>query len=259
MGVLHKDVKPANVLVTPQPDGGWQIKIADFGCGSLMEPSRLDVLGIKNLGFTQTATSEAKTLTGTLMYMAPEVITGQSPTASADIYALGVMLYQLAVGDFSKPLSPGWEAGIEDPLIREDIAAAACGDPARRLPGAAALIERLESLDRRRLERNELDLARQRAQVAERRLAEARARRPWVVAAVLVLVAGLAVRLLSMNARRRFSCSPEDLNRRKPSSFNCSVQPWKHERIKVDRRRSPDRFWPTRKRGSQRSRNPAKI
>ena len=168
-----------------------------------MEPSRLDVLGIKNLGFTQTATSEAKTLTGTLMYMAPEVITGQSPTASADIYALGVMLYQLAVGDFSKPLSPGWEAGIEDPLIREDIAAAACGDPARRLPGAAALIERLESLDRRRLERNELDLARQRAQVAERRLAEARARRPWVVAAVLVLVAGLAVRLFLYRSASR--------------------------------------------------------
>src|SRR5437879_308937 len=132
VGVLHKDLKPANVLVALKPDRGWQIKIADFGCGSLIEPSRLDALGITNLGFTQTATAEAKTLTGTLMYMAPEVIAGQSPTASADVYALGVMLYQLAVGDFSKALSPGWESGIEDPLIREDIAAAACGDPARR-------------------------------------------------------------------------------------------------------------------------------
>jgi len=37
------------------------------------------------------------------MYIAPEVLAGQSPSASADVYALGVMLYQLMVGDFRKP------------------------------------------------------------------------------------------------------------------------------------------------------------
>jgi len=56
-----------------------------------------------------------------------------------------VMLYQLMMGDFRKPLAPGWEAEIEDPLLREDIAEAACGDPAKRLSSAADLAERIRA------------------------------------------------------------------------------------------------------------------
>jgi DNA-binding winged helix-turn-helix (wHTH) protein/serine/threonine protein kinase len=195
VGVLHKDLKPANVLAAPTGEGGWHIKVADFGSGWLLDPVRLNALGITNLGFTQSEIPQSDPLTGTLMYLAPEVLAGQSSTASADVYALGVMLYQLAAGDFRKPLSPGWEAGIEDPLIREDIADAACGDPAKRLGGAAALADRLESLPQRRIARDELELTRQRAQTAERRLAKTRARRPWLIATALALTAGLAASL----------------------------------------------------------------
>ena len=196
LGVLHKDLKPANILVAQKPDGGSQVKVADFGSGSLLEPSRLSALGITVLGFTQAESTEATELTGTLMYLPPEVLAGQSPTVSADVYALGVILYQLIAGDFRKPLAPGWESNVADPLLREDIAVAAAGDPARRLPSVALLIERLETLEKRRQERTELDLARQRALEAEHRLREARARRPWVAAAVVALTAGLAGTLL---------------------------------------------------------------
>ncbi|HKE29447.1 MAG TPA: winged helix-turn-helix domain-containing protein [Bryobacteraceae bacterium] len=193
-GILHKDLKPANVLITESAEG-HQVKVADFGSGALMEPARLKALGITNLGFTRTAGVESGALTGTLMYLAPEVLGGQAPTASADVFALGVMLYQLIAGDFRKPLSPGWEAEVEDPLIREDIGEAACGDPSRRLISVAALVDRLRNLENRRAERNQLELARERAQIAERRLAAARARRPWVAAAALLLAAGLAISL----------------------------------------------------------------
>jgi len=193
IGVLHKDLKPANILVVPAGSGTWQIKVADFGSASLFDPSRLHALGITNLGFTQTASLDAAPLTGTLMYLAPEVLAGQSPSAGADVYALGVMLYQLTIGDFRKPLAPGWEAEIKDPLLREDIADAACGDPAKRLNSAADLVERLLALEQRRVKRDELEAAKLRAQVAERKLAETRARRPWVVFAVVALAAGLAV------------------------------------------------------------------
>jgi len=193
IGVLHKDLKPANILVVPAANGGWEIKIADFGSASLFDPSRLHALGITNLGFTQTAGLENDALTGTLMYLAPEVLAGQSPSAGADVYALGVMLYQLALGDFRKPLAPGWEADIEDPLLRDDIADAACGDPARRLNSAADLVERLLTLGERRIKRDELETAKLRAQIAERKLAETRARRPWVVFAVIALATGLGV------------------------------------------------------------------
>ena len=193
IGVLHKDLKPANILVVPASNGGWQVRLADFGSASLFDPSRLHALGITNLGFTQTASLEGQALTGTLMYMAPEVLAGQSPSAGADVYALGVMLYQLTIGDFRKPLAPGWEAEIQDPLLREDIADAACGDPAKRLNSAADLVERLLTLEQRRIKRDELEAARSRALVAERELAETRARRPWVVFAVIALAAGLGV------------------------------------------------------------------
>jgi eukaryotic-like serine/threonine-protein kinase len=193
IGVLHKDLKPANILVVPGVRGGWQIKLADFGSASLFDPSRLQALGITNLGFTQTTSPGAQSLTGTLMYLAPEVLAGQSPSAAADVYALGVMLYQLTVGDFRKPLAPGWEAEVADPLLREDIAEAASGDPAKRINSAAFLVDRLLTLDQRRIKRNELEAANLRAQVAERKLAEARARRPWVVFALIVLAVGVGV------------------------------------------------------------------
>src|ERR1700735_1302059 len=41
IGVLHKDLKPANILVVAGSHGGWQVKLADFGSASLFEPSRL--------------------------------------------------------------------------------------------------------------------------------------------------------------------------------------------------------------------------
>jgi eukaryotic-like serine/threonine-protein kinase len=194
IGVLHKDLKPANILVVPAKAGaGWQIKVADFGSASLFDPSRLQALGITNLGFTQTVSPETGSLTGTLMYMPPEVLAGQSPSASSDVYSLGVLLYQFLVGDFRKPLAPGWEAEIQDPLLREDVAEAASGDPAKRLSSAADLAERLLTLDQRRARRDELEATKLRAQVAERKLAEARARRPWVVLAVVALAVGLGV------------------------------------------------------------------
>jgi serine/threonine protein kinase len=193
IGVLHKDLKPGNVLVVPGRNSEWQIKLADFGSASLFDPSRLQALGITNLGFTQTTSLEMQAMTGTLMYLAPEVLSGQSPSASADVYALGVLLYQLIIGDFRKPIAPGWEAGIQDPLLREDIADAACGDPAKRLSSAADLVERLLTLEQRRVARDQLEAAKQRALVAERKLSETRARRPWVVFAVVALAAGLGV------------------------------------------------------------------
>jgi serine/threonine protein kinase/DNA-binding winged helix-turn-helix (wHTH) protein len=210
IGVLHKDLKPANILVVPRSDGGWQIRLADFGSASLFDPSRLQALGITNLGFTQTASLEAQSLTGTLMYLAPEVLAGQSPSAGADVYALGVMLYQLTIGDFRKPIAAGWEAEIEDPLLRDDIADAACGDPAKRLNSAADLVERLLQLEQRRIRRDELQAARSRAQLAERKLAETRARRPWVVFAVIALTAGLGV---SFALYRRAAHERDNANR----------------------------------------------
>lgn len=190
VGVLHKDLKPANLLVEGGVDDA-KLRVADFGSSRLFDSGRLDELGITHLGLTQTQAVTADS--GTPLYLAPEVVGGQSATTRSDVYALGVTLYQLLVGDFRRPLSPGWEADIADPLLREDIADAANGDPAKRLDSAAVLAERIRTMDARR-EKHALELAVQ-ARVAEgeKRLAKVRARRPWMIAAMVALVAGLAI------------------------------------------------------------------
>ena len=188
-GVLHKDLKPANILLTITD--GIRVRVADFGSASLIEPARLKALGITNLGLTQTLNPPSPSLTGTLMYLAPEVLAGNAPTAGSDIYALGVILYQIIIGNFRKPLSPGWEADVEDPLLREDIAQAVCGDRARRLARARDLLHRITMLEHRRTERQAIEHARRKAQMASEKKAAWRARLPWIAFAVLALMVAL--------------------------------------------------------------------
>jgi serine/threonine protein kinase/tetratricopeptide (TPR) repeat protein len=73
-GILHRDLKPSNVLVALDDE----LKVLDFGLA--MEPEK------------------AEGLVGTLDYMAPEILQGQQATPAADLYAVGVMAYQLFTG-----------------------------------------------------------------------------------------------------------------------------------------------------------------
>lgn len=193
VGVLHKDIKPSNVLMEPTGDG-WRPRIGDFGSGRLLEPERLDALGITALGLTVTQ-ALGDDASGTPLYLAPELLAGQAPSVQSDVYALGLMLYQLLCGDLRRPLAPGWESAIDDPLLREDIAAATNGDPLRRLSSVPELVERLRRRDARRLERERLREVETRALRAERRLERNRAQRPWIATALLLLVLGLGVSL----------------------------------------------------------------
>ena len=199
VGVLHKDIKPANVLMQSR-DGGWQPRLADFGSSRLLEPERLHELGITALGLT--LTQAAGDSSATPLYLAPELLAGHAATVQSDIYALGLLLYQLMVGDLRRPLAPGWEADIGDELLREDIAAATDGAPARRLESVGELCARLRRRDARRIERARLHDAEARARRAEQRLQRSRARRPWIAAAVLALLVGLGTSLWQFERAR---------------------------------------------------------
>ena len=192
-GVLHKDLKPTNVLVAPQADGSVRLMLSDFGSGSMLDPARLEELHITGLGFTGPVGDSGE---GTPLYLAPELLAGHLPTARSDVYALGVLLYQLVVGDFRRPLAPGWEQDVEDELLREDIAAAAAGNPAQRLGDADALATRLRSLDVRRVERVARRRREEEASLLLRQLERAQARRGLQRALVAALVVGLCVSAL---------------------------------------------------------------
>jgi DNA-binding winged helix-turn-helix (wHTH) protein len=195
VGVIHRDLKPANVLISPAGGAGYQVRIVDFGSGGLLEHLSPGAFEITDLDFSQPLSDSGVPISATLMYAAPELLKGQPSTASADVYSLGVMLFQMAVGDFHRAPLPGWEDSIADEVLREDIGLAASGDPQKRLSSAAGLAERLASMEQRRVHRQELVRAETRSREAEQALRRAQARRPWVVTSGAVLVAGLAASL----------------------------------------------------------------
>lgn len=191
VGVLHKDIKPANVLVRQRSDGHWQACLTDFGNSRLLQPERLAELGITALGMTMSISGSDSS--GTPLYLAPELIAGQPPTVRSDLYALGILLYQMLAGDLRRPMAPGWERDIDDPLLVEDITAATDGDPAQRLGSVATLIKRLSSLDRRRADAIQRAQTERTALKAQRVLERARTRRPWIIATIAMLSIGLLV------------------------------------------------------------------
>ncbi|GAA0740179.1 tetratricopeptide repeat protein [Ideonella azotifigens] len=190
VGVLHKDLKPDNLLLDETPGAAPQVHIIDFGSGQLPElppapGERASTLAVLPEG------SERRTL----MYLAPERLVGRAATVASDVYAFGVMLYQLVVADFDRPISPSWEADVTDPLLREDIGLATQGDPAQRMASLQELARRLQSLPQRQAQLADQQRREQDAQRSERLLAASRARRPWVIAASALFVAGTAASL----------------------------------------------------------------
>jgi DNA-binding winged helix-turn-helix (wHTH) protein/serine/threonine protein kinase/sulfur carrier protein ThiS len=190
LGVLHRDLKPDNILVSSNADGRIQVRVMDFGSGALLDTVQIRDLELSSAGLSPERKEE---LAGTLIYSAPELLAGNPCTAGSDVYALGILLYQIISGNLHAPLSSGWEAAVKDSLLREDIALAANGDPGMRLTSAGALAERIEQLERRRERQRAEEQARQRAEIAERKLHAERARRPWVAAAGAILCLGLLV------------------------------------------------------------------
>lgn len=185
-GVLHKDIKPANILVEGEP-GDIRVRLSDFGIGRIAEPGRLDDLGITGQGLTLTDNVGSELGSGTLHYAAPEVLAGQASTTGSDVYALGVLLFQMLVGDLRRPMASGWERDIGDPLLCEDIRAATDGRPGDRLSNAAELARRLRALDARRSAKQYEQAVERDVANARDALARSRARRPWVVASLAVL------------------------------------------------------------------------
>ncbi len=153
-GVIHRDIKPSNILVVKDLDAPERIhiKLTDFGIGQLV--SRELLLGVTDSGFTQTfSPSEVFTQSGSRLYMAPELLAGQPGSTRSDLYSLGVVLYQLLVGNLRKPLATDWHKEIKDPLLVEDLERCFGGDPLSRFPCASEFAQSLRNLEARRLTR----------------------------------------------------------------------------------------------------------
>jgi eukaryotic-like serine/threonine-protein kinase len=208
LGILHNDLKPANVLIVADTDrssGGevgiqniWRIKVADFGVASVNDLQRLLELQITHYGSFEEKTggdNGANTPVGTAMYRAPELLAGAPPSVQADVYALGIMLYQIVSGDFLETPTVGWESRISDPILRQDIADAANIDTSHRIASASELAIRMRTLESRRSEMQIRADEVAAAEQARRSMEHARLRRPWLIFAIVALIAGLSASL----------------------------------------------------------------
>ncbi len=192
IGIIHKDLKPENLYPVCDGESQWRIVLADLGAGGALSSPRLSELG---LTFSIAADTASSPRAGSLLYLAPEVIAGEAPTQRSDVFALGVLLYQLVVGDLRRSLAPGWEADVDDELLREDIALAAASNPLRRDIDARTLAQRLHTLAARH---EQLEHERSHAlavQQQARQLAALKQKRRWLLAGMGVLTAFLALSL----------------------------------------------------------------
>ena len=142
--LVHGDLKPTNLMIEP----AGNVRVLDFGLAL-----SIDVLA--------TVTLPPATLQGTIAYMAPERLLGAPPSVQADVYALGVVLYEMACG--ARPFaslgglglaaaqlqtsSDSWPCPetVGAPMIAL-IRAMTAHQPAQRLAGMAQVVERIDTL-----------------------------------------------------------------------------------------------------------------
>ena len=131
-GVLHRDLKPANVMI----DGRGKVRLLDFGLAAIVEDSA------------------SQALAGTPAYMAPELFDRQPPTIQSDIYALGLVLYEMFAGKpaFQAATVGDWPVSITSrfrrvsrgscptPILSSIASSSGASPKSRRAAGAALAV-----------------------------------------------------------------------------------------------------------------------
>jgi serine/threonine-protein kinase len=155
-GIIHRDIKPANIMV----DGSGKTKLVDFGIAAALDESSL------------TATGQ---VIGTPEYMAPEQARGEALDGRSDLYALGIVLYEMLVGHtpfhgvaktviLGKLMQNRDEVPLDFPddipvALQTVVEALVRKDPSERIPDAGILAQQLAGVARAVADLSDVDQA----------------------------------------------------------------------------------------------------
>jgi len=140
LGIMHRDLKPGNIMINKR---GY-VKLMDFGIARLENTARM---------------TQQNNVMGTLEYIAPELVKGAAPTKSADLYAVGVMLYEMLTGhtlyqaDSEAALmyqiahtAPKWQLSEVDRRLTTIVKKLLHRNPAKRYQHTQTVIHDLEKV-----------------------------------------------------------------------------------------------------------------
>ncbi len=151
-GLVHRDLKPANIFLVEAPPGPGRVRVVDFGIAKEIGDQGLDL-------------TRADMVVGTMQYLPPELLRGLPFGPGADVYSLGLVLYQCLTGAVPFGDLPGFnsvlrrmEEGVPD--LRQavpDSASLSAGladvimravrsDPSERWPSAEAMLTEVNRL-----------------------------------------------------------------------------------------------------------------
>ena len=136
-GIVHRDLKPENVYLETRPGNPEFVKILDFGIAKVMRGDSIDPQSPQ-------LTATGQTL-GTLEYMSPEQLMGKALDGRSDVYALGVVAYEMITGSLPFPDAKG-PAGLITAQLKHTPQPPSARSPRSGLPGAAdrAILKALE-------------------------------------------------------------------------------------------------------------------